>query len=104
MRLKAKSLGMRVQDYYTDRVSDIEKLYSGRRMVLDFPSELIDKLYSAVGVLDSENTALPDLFPNEYLILKNQQKSVLVYFNPQTNMIHRVEKKNAYGIKPRNAE
>jgi len=56
------------------------------------------------GVLDSENTALPDLFPNEYLILKNQQKSVLAYFNPQTNMIHRVEKKNAYGIKPRNAE
>ncbi len=104
LRLKAKSLGIRAQDYYTDRIQDIKKLYTGRRIVQDFPSDLIDRLYQSEGYLSPEETQLSQIFPNEYLILKNQQKSVLAYYNPVTNSLQRVEKRSAYNISPRNAE
>jgi len=104
LRLKAKSLGIKAQDYYTDRIQDIEKLYTGKRTVLDFPSDLIDQLYRPEGVIDPVDCGLNDVLPSEYLILKNQQKSVLAYYDPELKQIQRVEKRGAYGINPRNAE
>ena len=44
------------------------------------------------------------LINNEYYILKNGKTSCLGYFNPINQLIERVEKQYAYGIKPRNAE
>ncbi|MFZ0391800.1 MAG: PhoH family protein, partial [Calditrichia bacterium] len=104
LRLKAKSLGIDAQDYYTDKIGDIEKLYSGKRIIQDFPAQLIDELYNPGGVLEPDKLPKNSILPNEYLILKNQQKSVLAYYNSSLNIIQRVEKRNAYGIKPRNAE
>lgn len=104
LRLKAKSLGIVSQDYFTDRIQDIRKLYSGKRVVEDYPSASIDKLYEREGMLDPAQEGLKDLLPHEYLILKNNQKSVLAYNNPFLKMLQRVEKLGAYGIKPRNAE
>ncbi|GAB4367910.1 MAG: PhoH family protein [Calditrichia bacterium] len=104
LRLKAKSLGIRAEDYSTDRIQDIEKLYTGKRLVADFPSHYIDRLYEAGGFLQPGEVGLADLSPNEYLILKNVQKSVLAYFDTQLQIIQRVEKRGAYGITPRNAE
>lgn len=104
LRLKAKSLGIISQDYYTDRIQDIRKLYSGKRVVEDYLSSSIDKLYEKEGTLDSLQEGLNGLLSHEYLILKNNQKSVLAYYNPFLKMIQRVEKLGAYGIKPRNAE
>ncbi len=104
LRLKAKSLGILAEDYYTDRIKDIEKLYKGKKLVSDFPSPLIDRLYQPEGSFTPAEAEMPEPFPNEYLILKNQQKSVLAYYNAETQAIHRVEKRGAYGIVPRNAE
>ncbi len=104
LRLKAKSLGIFAQDYYTDRIKDIEQLYKGKRLVNDFPDTAIDQLYQSEGLLDPLEFGLDDLQPHEYLILKNQQKSALAYYNPELKGIQRVEKVAAYGIRPRNAE
>lgn len=104
LRLKAKSLGIMAQDYFTDRVQDIEKLYSGKRVVLDFNDQFIDRLYQPNGLLYLEELAIEDIMPNEYLILKNQQKSALAVYNANMQMVTRVEKRSAYGISPRNAE
>lgn len=104
LRLKAKSLGVLAQDYYSDRIQDLDKLYSGKRIVDDFPSHLIDILYQPEGALSPEEIGLHDLLPNEYMILRNLQKSVLAYYHPGQEKILRVLKENCYGIKPRNAE
>jgi PhoH-like ATPase len=104
LRLKAKSLGIRAQDYFTDKIQDLQNLYSGKRLIENFSSEFIDNLYQTEGFLDPDHCKIHDLLPSEYLILKNQQKSVLAFFQPVEKTILRVEKKGAYGITPRNAE
>ena len=105
LRLKAKSLGIMAQDYFTDRIQDIEKLYSGKRVIQNFNEILIDELYREEGVIKPGATAeLDHLYPNEYLILKSQQKSALAIHHSKEGLIKRVEKRNAYGIIPRNAE
>ncbi len=104
LRLKAKSLGIMAQDYFTDRIQDIEKLYSGKRVVPDFIDSLIDHLYTPEGSIPPGEANLDNLFPNEYLILKSQQKSALAIYYKAQDIIRRVEKKSAYGITPRNAE
>ncbi|UCF62817.1 MAG: PhoH family protein [bacterium] len=105
LRLKAKSLGILAQDYFTDRIQDIEKLYSGKRIIHNFNELFIDQLYRDEGVIKpAESAELDHLFPNEYLILKSQQKSALAIYNSKEAIIRRVEKRNAYGITPRNAE
>ncbi len=103
LRLKAKSLGLETQDYYTDKIADIEKLYRGIRRLEDFDPALIDRLYGENAIPRSES-GIEDLLPNEYLILRNGAKSGLAYFNPNTDLLEHVEKGMAYGIKPRNAE
>jgi PhoH-like ATPase len=104
LRLKAKSLGIRAQDYFTDRIKDIDKLYSGKRLVTNIYDSHIDQLYQGEAAIKATDVGIDHLLPNEYLILKNQQKSALAVYHTQDHLIHRVEKKNAYGIIPRNAE
>ncbi len=104
LRLKAKSLGIMAQDYFTDRIQDIEKLYSGKRIIMDFDDQMIDRLYQPNSNLNVKEVKIEKLLPNEYLILKNQQKSALAVYNASLGEINRVEKKSAYGIIPRNAE
>ncbi len=104
LRLKAKSLGLKSEDYYTDWIQDIQNLYLGKRTVNDIYSDYIDQLYQTDGFISPDEIKLNTPLPNEYLILKNQQKSALAYFNIDEKIIKRVKKKNAYGIIPRNAE
>lgn len=104
LRLKAKSLGIVAQDYSTDRIQDINGLYKGKRILLDFPDDRISHLYQSEEGLDPTEVGLHDLEPHEYFILKNDRKSALGCYNPDTQRLERVEKKHAYNIKPRNAE
>ena len=104
LRLKAKSIGVRAQDYFTDRIEDIRALYTGQRLLSNFSSEAIDSIYQNGQGLDVDAASIDNLLPNEYLILKNMQKSVLAYHNPGEKQVRRVEKLPAYGITPRNAE
>lgn len=103
LRLKAKSLGIASEDYYTDHVRDIEKLYTGERTLNDVADPVIDRLYES-GSLDTEAAGIDKPVPNQYFILRNRQKSALAFYDPIGKSIRRVEKGNAYGIKPRNAE
>lgn len=103
LRLKAKSLGLEAQDYYTDKIEDVDKLYRGIRLVEHFDSLLIDRFYHEREVPAVE-TGIENLVSNEYFILRNNNKSALAFYNPLTQMLEHVEKGFAYGIKPRNAE
>ncbi|MCP4151554.1 MAG: PhoH family protein [bacterium] len=104
LRLKAKSLGIIAQDYSTDRIKDINRLYLGKREFDDIDNEVLDMLYEQEEGIPPSDVGLIDLYPHEYFILKNRKRSSLAYYNPEMDRIQRIEKPKAYGIVPRNAE
>jgi PhoH-like ATPase len=105
LRMKAKAVGLCAQDYKSDQVKDISALYTGRRIEEPVSSELIDKMYMTPAEIPVEDLS-PEvgMTPNEYVILRNPDKSALARYNPHTGMIQRVDKIRASGIMPRNAE
>jgi PhoH-like ATPase len=93
------------QDYTSDHVRDISTLYTGKRVAEEVPKEIIDRMYQDPFEIDIDDLKLkPAMLPNEFLILRNNKKSALSRFCPIKQTIQRVDKTDAYGIKPRNAE
>ncbi len=107
LRMKAKALGINAEDYTTDRVPSVEDLYSGKETVEDFNDELLQKFYQGecrVPAKDVKKKSKVTLVPNKFFIFRNSHRSALAYVDNQFDMFHRVDKMQAYGITPRNAE
>src|SRR5665648_26190 len=104
LRMKAKSLKIQAEDYYNDKVKDIQVLNKSVTEFENVDDKLIEKLYSEnsipIEMIEMKNT--PDM--NEYFIMKTAKASVLGRYDGGLKKMVRVEKKTAYGIKPRNAE
>jgi PhoH-like ATPase len=104
LRLKARAVGLPSEDYTTDHVKDLAALYTGKRIVDNLDSELIDRLYAGTG-FEAEHLHLgTPLVPNEHLILRNHQKSALARFDANDGFVRRINRTQVYGITPRNAE
>ncbi len=107
LRMKAKALGIRAEDYTTDRVKSIEELYSGKAVLDDVNDELLIKLFqppyqvNAKAFLKKLNG---EALPNKYYILRSINRSVLARLDENKEIIKKVDKTNVYGITPRNAE
>jgi PhoH-like ATPase len=105
LRMKAKSLGIKAQDYENDKVANIDDLYKGIRILEGVGQEVINKLYEVPdGVSASECSIEPGLLGHQFFIMKNNGSSALAHFNPVSKMLNRVIKQSTYGIEPRNAE
>ncbi len=105
LRMKAKSIGLFSEDYVPDHVPDISLLYTGRRIVENFPGETIDQLYKMPFEIPVAKFPLTEAArPHEYFIIRNGQRSGLATYQPQSQVFHRVDKIPGYGIMPRNAE
>lgn len=104
LRMKAKSLGIQSEDYKTDKVTDENILDKAITTFENFDDNLIEILYEQ-GSIEIEKMGKgfkPEA--NECFIFKGMNSSVLGRFDSKSNRMLRVEKKTAYGIKPRNAE
>lgn len=105
LRMKAKSVGMKAEDYTTDHVSERGRLYSGCRQEMDVPYEIIEKLYGSEGEINKNDFFSEKPFlANEFVIMKNGQKSALAIYKDGTDVLQLIFKKNVCGISPRNAE
>ncbi len=104
LRMKAKSLGVLSEDYENDKIKDPQVFEKSITDIDGFNDHLIDVLYNEGSLPVSETNLTDPPIANEYYILKGNKSSVLARFDSSTNRIVRVEKKTAYGIKPRNAE
>ena len=104
VRMKAKSLGIRAEDYETGKVSNIDELYKGRRILEDADGGLIDELFQEGMVARDRFELDRDPFPNEYYIIRNQSKSTLATYVADQKAFRHIQKRRAYGIEPRNAE
>ncbi len=105
LRMKARSLGIQVEDYITDKVTNVDIFERAQETYEGIDGDLIDKIYSETeGIEATELVEMLKLQPNECFILKSERNSVMARYNPFTGKIRRVGKSNNYGIQPRNAE
>ena len=104
LRLKAKALGLRAEDYETGKVANIDNLQTGISQLSDFNQEIIDRLYSDHHIALNEIENLLPITPNQYYILQGEKSSALAYYNPFLQQLERVNKHTCFNIKPRNAE
>lgn len=104
LRMKAKSLGILAEDYQNDKIKDPEVFEKSITELDNFNDQLIDTLYNE-GSFPYNGPGLKEHpVPNEFFILKGNKSSVLGRYDHASERMVRVEKKTAYGIKPRNAE
>lgn len=105
LRMKARSLGILVEDYITDKVVNVDIFERAQETYENIDPDLIDKIYASAEGIDADLLDLKSkLDPNACFILKSVRNSVLARYNPFSDKIKRVEKSNNYGIQPRNAE
>jgi PhoH-like ATPase len=103
LRLKAKALNLLAEDYETGKVKNVESLFKGKNTLDDVDPVIINRIYKD-GTVPYEEVMEDKPSGNSYFILKSAKSSTLAYFNPQSNMMERVEKNVVCKIKPRNAE
>ncbi len=103
LRVKARALNLRAEDYQTVRVKDVDHLYRGKTDHEIEDPEPILRIYEQ-GAISPEEVGIAEPLANHYYILRSPQNSALVWHNPVTGMLERVYKTPAYGIQPRNAE
>ena len=103
LRLKAKSLDLLAEDYETGKIKNVNDLHTGNTVIENVKQTVIDRIY-AEGFVSYEMLFDEKPPANHYYVLKNNKAAVLCYFNAANESLERIDKRNAYGIKPRNAE
>lgn len=104
LRLKAKSLNLKAEDYLTGKIKNLNSLDLEGLVIENVKTEVIDKIYEN-NIIEKESIfPRKKLIDNSYYILKDRKKSALIYFDADKQTINRVEKTAITGIKPRNDE
>ncbi|MDB5339636.1 MAG: PhoH family protein [Planctomycetaceae bacterium] len=105
LRMKAKSFGLTAQDYSTDKVESMDKLYTGKRLIEGLESEVVNQFFVNGGhVPAAQLDCVTQPRANENFVLRNGSKSVLATYNPNEKAFIRIDKLSASGISPRNSE
>ncbi len=107
LRMKARSLGIKAEDYTTDHVENPFDIYAGARLAEDVPKECIKELTNSPFIVPVEYAKLSFehlLKPNEYLILRNSKSSLLASYKATDRTLRLIKTPTTFGITPRNAE
>ena len=107
LRMKAKAIGIPSEDYSTDRINNVEELYSGKETIEDFDDESLIKIYQPpyeIQLNEVEKKLTGEILPNKFYILRNSNRSVLAHLDQKKEVLRKVDKFDIYGIKARNAE
>ncbi|MBC7411609.1 MAG: PhoH family protein [Bacteroidia bacterium] len=102
LRLKARALNLTAEDFETGIVHNIDELYKGYSNIEIKNKTIIDKLYNE-GITPKE-LGVENPKPNHYYSIRSNESTALGYYNADTQLIEKVIKETAYGIRPRNAE
>ena len=105
LRMKAKALGMPVEDYFNDKVTDHNIFEKAHEEFTGISGDLIDRIYADKGGIPAEELDFHSkLVPNQCFILKSDRNSIMVRFDPCRRTINQVPKRTCAGITSRNAE
>ena len=105
LRMKSKSVGIMAQDYKSDKVHDVTPFHRSIETIEGVDEKIISKLYASDEGLEISDVNIKIMpIAHQYIVLRNNNSSVLAHFDPYTKKIARIEKARCYGIEPRNAE
>ena len=104
LRLKARAIGVKAQDYQSGKVVNVEHIYKEVNTFRNFDTELINKLYQTGKLSVKECKFDSEPIYNDYFILHDGNSDALAYYNGSEKEIKLVRKQTTYHIKPRNAE
>lgn len=104
LRLKAKSLNLKAEDYLTGKIKNLNSLEIEGQVIENVKSKIIDKIHSNKAVDKKDIFPRKKLSDNSYYVLKNTKKSALIYYDGDESSVKKVEKVSISGITPRNAE
>lgn len=103
LRIKAKALGLKAEDYLTGKVASENTDPSSVKTIDNIDSDQIRQIFTK-GHIEEAGILGDNKVANGYYILKNGNSSSLAVYNSVLDQIERVEKEFVYGIKPKNAE
>ena len=103
LRIKARALGLEAEDYRFGKIKNLEEVYTGKSILNGMENTLIDQIYRD-GFASIKEMRIAEPKANEYFILRNGKDSVMACYDAYREEMIRVDKRVAYGIKPRNAE
>ncbi len=103
LRIKAKALGLKAEDYLTGKVASENTDPSSVKTIDEIDSDQIRQIFTN-GHIEEASILGDHKVANGYYILKNGNSSSLAVYNSVLDQIERVEKEFVYGIKPKNAE
>jgi PhoH-like ATPase len=105
LRLRARSIGLKTENYNSKFVENLSDMYTGLQVVQDVPPPVFDALYKKPFEVPVSDLGMEtSFFTNENLILKNGSNSALAVYDGQRQSIKLIQSGMSYGIKPRNAE
>lgn len=103
LRLKAKALSIRAEDYETGKIKNINDLYTGKAIIEDVHEEIMDSFYTN-GFIESHSLKLENIFANQYFLLNGNTSSGMGYYDSETDRVIQIEDQFAYGVTALNAE
>lgn len=109
MRLKAKAVGMEVQDYLTDKLGDerFDSVFRDVQYVDGLPSEVLQELvYGPQGAVEWRKICSQKPLANQLFKLRWEDGETVTCarYDAETDRIVFVKSLEAYGIRPRNDE
>ena len=104
LRLKARALGIKAQDYQSGKIKNVEYIYKEINTFKNFDTERINELYQKGTVPLKDCNLNQEPTNNDYFILHDGNSNALAYYNGQDKAIKLVRKQTTYHIKPRNSE
>ena len=105
LRLKARSIGLKTENYNSQCVENISDMYTGLKVLEDIESNVVDTLYQKpYETLPASLGHEVSFYANENVVLKNGSKSALAFFDGTRQTIRLIQPRICYGIKPRNSE
>ena len=108
VRIKATVIGLDAEDYESDKVADLDTMYTGV-LVHHVDGSIINQLYSFKKVDATLIEDLPNIFPNQYVVLKNMdgssQRGIARYDKKTNHLVALADlTKGVWGIKAKNLE
>lgn len=108
LRIRARVFGISAEDYSNDKyAASKDDLYTGTKVMENFPVDLIDQFYiDGMLKVDEDFVKENDIFPNMFLVLKNEDggKSATCRFYDDMTLRPLKGPTKAFGMTTRNKE
>ena len=91
LRLKAKSLNLRAEDYLTGKIQNVNSLDVESQVLENIKDSSIDRLYKNSIVKKTQVFRKKILSENRFYILKSEKKSILTFYDHAEDIFVKVE-------------